>query len=163
LRSSVIYASRSTRSSIVASPSRLCQTAVLRRNSGAESPTPDRVLTRRRRTGPTITFSLRSFVRRVRHIRQRLFSENRPSARQRISKDRSRKSSIAAAKQRAVGQPLPGVITVTGPPPPPLAVQSPPVPISDESTDLFVDVPLNDSAFLTWSTVSVLSEKRVSL
>ena len=122
------------------------------------------MLTRRRRTGPTITFSLRSFVRRIRHIRQNLFSENRPSARQRISIARSRKSSIAAAKQRSVGQPLPGVITITGPPPPPpppLAVQPPPVPINHEST--FVDVPLNDSAFLTWSTVSVLSEKRVSL
>jgi hypothetical protein len=137
--------------------------AVLRRNSGAESPTPDRVLTRRRRTGPTITFSLRSFVRRIRHTRQNLFSENKPSARQRISIARSRKSSIAAAKQRSVGQPLPGVFTITGPPPPPplLAAQPPPVPINDEST--FFDVPLNDSAFLTWSTVSVLSEKRVSL
>lgn len=163
LRSSVIYAS-STRSSLTAtSPSRLYPT--LRSTaSGVESPTPDRVLTRRHRTGgPTINLSLRGFIRRVRHFRRRVMStlqHGRPTARQRVSQARSRKSSLAAAKQRSCVVQAPANMLSVAPSvgPPPIVG---PVPAADDSIDCFVDVPLNDNSFLTWSS-SALSDKRAS-
>lgn len=163
LRSGVIYAS-STRSSMTAtSPSRLYPT--LRSTaSGMESPTPDRVLTRRRRTGgPTINLSLRGFIRRLRHLRRRVMStlqHGRPTARQRVSQARSRKSSLAAAKQRScvVQAPANLLSSASSAGPPPLIG---PVPATDDSIDCFVDVPLNDNTFLTWPS-SALSDKRAS-
>lgn len=164
LRSGVIYAS-STRSSLTAaSPSRLYPT--LRSTaSGVESPTPDRVLTsRRHRTGgPTINLSLRGLVRSLRHLRRRVMStmqHGRPTARQRVSQARSRKSSLAAAKQRTCVVQAPSNIlsTATSAGPPTIIG---PVPSTDDSIDCFVDVPLNDNTFLTWSS-SALSEKRAS-
>ncbi|KAI9551808.1 hypothetical protein GHT06_022144 [Daphnia sinensis] len=165
LRSGVIYAS-STRSSITAtSPSRLYPT--LRSTaSGVESPTPDRVLTRRRRTGgPTINLSLRGLIRRLRHFRRRVMStlqHGRPTARQRVSQARSRKSSLAAAKQRScvVQSPANLLASVSSAGPPPINIGGP-APSTDDSIDCFVDVPLNDNTFLTWSS-SVLAEKRAS-
>lgn len=145
----------------VTSPSRLCPAL---RGSGAESPTPDRVLTRRRRTGgPTINLSLRGIIRRLRHVRRRLVStlqHGRPTARQRVSQARSRKSSLAAAKQRAcVVQQPPNLLTTTTAAIPPPMIVAPPAP--DDSIDCFVDVPLNDNTFLSWSSAAV-SDKRAS-
>lgn len=163
LRSGVIYAS-STRSSLTAtSPSRLYPT-MRSSASGVESPTPDRVLTRRRRAGgPTINLSLRGLVRNLRHLRRRVMStlqHGRPTARQRVSQARSRKSSLAAAKQRAcVVQAPTNLLTASSSAGPPPIIG--PVPSTDDSIDCFVDVPLNDNTFLTWSS-SALSDKRAS-
>lgn len=162
LRSGVIYASSTRSSMAVTSPSRLYPT--LRSTaSGVESPTPDRVLTRRRRAGgPTINLSLRGLIRRLRHFRRRVMStlqHGRPTARQRVSQARSRKSSLAAAKQRScvVQSPANLLASVSTPP---INIGGP-VPSTDDSTDCFVDVPLNDNTFLTWSS-SALAEKRAS-
>ena len=168
LRSGVIYSS-STRSSLATtSPSRLYPT-MRSAARGTDSPTPDRVLTHRHRAGgPTINLSWRGLVRSLRHLRRRVMStlqHGRPTARQRVSQARSRKSSLAAAKQRAcvvqqaqAGQSnlLSSVPCSAGPP----NIMGP-VPASEDSIDCFVDVPLNDNSYLTWSS-SGLSDKRAS-
>jgi len=121
--------------------------------SSVGSPTPDRVLTRH----PAAGFSLPGLARRLRHFRRRLFGNPRPShhQRQRVCMARSRKSSLAAVKQRTIVQSNCAPVSAVS------AAVSAAATGAVESID-FVDIPLNDNTFLNWS-LSALSEKRASL